>query len=129
MELWLDNRSDATLRDLRVQICVMLARLTEFAQAPFADHLLRQPFAACRNAVGDRWLITVWEGCQRAWGNAACPCIHSDPQFPDCAPGERHRLRGWLSFYSGSDIEAELRRLERSLPWLASGPRPRGSRP
>ena len=28
--------------------------------------------------------------------------------------GETKRLRGWLSFYEGSDIEGELRRIERT---------------
>jgi hypothetical protein len=42
--------------------------------------------------------------------------MHSDPQFPDCAPGETQRLRGWLSFYQGTDIDAELSRI-RKLDW------------
>jgi hypothetical protein len=42
--------------------------------------------------------------------------MHADPQFPDCAPGETQRLGGWLSFYEGTDIDAELRRIS-SLDW------------
>jgi hypothetical protein len=30
---------------------------------------------------------------------------------PDCPAGETRRVRGWLSFYEGPDVEAELRRL------------------
>jgi dienelactone hydrolase len=42
------------------------------------------------------------------------PCLHSDPKFPDCGPGETKRLRGWLSFYEGRDIEGEFRRIDRT---------------
>ena len=58
------------------------------------------------------WIITAWDPCQRAWGNEKCPCLHSDPQFPDCAPGKTQRLRGWLSFFEGENIEEELARIE-----------------
>jgi hypothetical protein len=40
------------------------------------------------------------------------PCLHSDPKFPDCAPGETKRVRGWLSFYEGSNLEGELKRID-----------------
>lgn len=111
LDLWLENGSPEPLRDLRVQICVMLGRLSGFAEQTTANKLFRPPFAACRNSAGTRWLITAWEACQRAWGNERCPCLHSDPQFPDCAPGQRQALRGFVSFYAGADIEAELQRL------------------
>jgi hypothetical protein len=39
------------------------------------------------------------------------PCLHSDPKFPDCLPGETKRLRGWLSFYEGREINREFERL------------------
>lgn len=61
---------------------------------------------------GNRWVITAWEPCHRPWGNAKCPCLHSDPKFPDCDPGETVRLKGWLSFYEGADVEAEFKRIE-----------------
>jgi hypothetical protein len=40
------------------------------------------------------------------------PCLHSDPKFPDCKPGETAALHGWMSFYEGNDIDAELKRIE-----------------
>jgi len=40
--------------------------------------------------------------------------LHSDPQFPDVPPGETRRLKGWLSFYEGDDIDAELRRIDQT---------------
>jgi peptidoglycan/xylan/chitin deacetylase (PgdA/CDA1 family) len=116
MELWLTNGTQETLRGLVVQNCVMLKGAADFNVLSNDNKLFRDPFVACRNAAGDRWIITVWENCVRPWGNAPCPCMHSDPQFPDCAPGETQRLHGWLSFYEGSDIEAELRRIN-SLDW------------
>ncbi len=122
MELWLENGSPDMLRGLRVQICVMVGRLAGFAEAPPRREILREPLAVCGDGAGRRWLLTAWERCRRAWGNPACPCIHSDPQFPDLAPGERSRLRGWLGFYEGDDPEGEWhRRLARS-PWLGTPP-------
>jgi hypothetical protein len=111
MELWLTNGSTEPLSNLRVQNCLMLKQAPEFAD-PAAQRVLARPYAACRSVRGDRWVITAWERCASAWANPPCPCLHSDPQFPDCAPGQTQRLRGWLSFYQGSDIQAEFRRLD-----------------
>ena len=51
-------------------------------------------------------------GSAQAWANPPVPCLHSDPKFPDCPPGETRRLNGSLWFYEGSAISNELRRLE-----------------
>ena len=75
------------------------------------NKLFAPPFAACRDRAGARWVITGWERCGRAWGNPPCPCLHTDPVLPDCPPGEARAVRGWLSFYEGADVRAELRRL------------------
>jgi hypothetical protein len=112
MELWLTNGTPDVLTGLRVQNCVMLKGARGFERQTNENKVFRAPFAACRSADGRRWIITAWEHCRRAWGNAPCPCLHSDPQFPDCPPGQTRRLRGWLSFYEGDDLEAELRRIE-----------------
>ena len=120
MELWLTNSTRETLSGLAVQNCLMLKGAADFNSLSNDNKLFREPFVACRNAAGDRWIITRWEHCVRAWGNASCPCMHSDPQFPDCAAGETRRLHGWLSFYEGTDIEAELRRLN-SMVWRPGG--------
>ncbi len=112
MEMWLKNGSSHTLSGMRVQNCVMLKAAPEFAVATNENKILQPPYAACKSADGRRWVITAWTNCQRAWGNPPCPCLHSDPQFPDCPPGETRRLRGWLSFYEGDDIAAELRRID-----------------
>jgi hypothetical protein len=83
-----------------------------FAQQTNDNKLFAKPYVAVRNPDGNRWIITAWQPCDRAWGNAPCPCLHSDPKFPDCAPGKTERLQGWLSFYEGADIPGELARIE-----------------
>ncbi len=116
VELWLRNGTKKTLRGLAVQNCVMLKGATEFNSLTNDNKLFRSPFVACNNAGGDRWIITAWQNCVRPWGNERCPCMHSDPQFPDCHPGETQRLHGWLSFYEGKDIDSELSRIN-NLAW------------
>jgi hypothetical protein len=116
MEMWLVNGTSQTLSDLRVQNCVMLKGARGFETQTNDNKLFRPPYAACRSGDGRRWIITAWEPRHRAWANAPCPCLHSDPKFPDCPPGETARIRGWLSFYEGTDIEAELARID-SIGW------------
>lgn len=116
MELWIQNGTDGPLTGLRVQNCIMLKDAAGFADLTTENKVFQNPYAACRDRTGNRWVITAWEACVRPWGNPNCPCLHSDPQFPDCPPGETQRLRGWLSFYEGSDIEGELNRIDQ-LDW------------
>ncbi len=114
MEMWITNGSPNTLTGLRVQNCVMLKAAEDFRQLTDDNKVVRKPYVACRNTAGDRWIIAAWQPCVRPWTNAPCPCMHSDPQFPDCKPGETQRLVGWLSFYEGRDIQTELKRIEDS---------------
>ena len=69
----------------------------------FADGQLHEILAPQRSRL---------RAADRLWGNEQVPCIHADPRFPDCAPGETVRLRGWLSFYEGDDIRGEFKRLK-----------------
>jgi hypothetical protein len=112
MELWLRNGTDKPLTGLRVQNCVMLKAAAGFNSQTNANKVLSTPYAACASPDRRRWIITAWEQCNRAWANPPVPCLHSDPKFPDCAPGETTRLRGWLSFYEGNDVESEFKRIE-----------------
>jgi hypothetical protein len=114
MELWLTNGTAGTLSDLRVQNCVMLKGAREFSEQTTDNKIFSNPYVAVRSADGRRWIITAWDHCQRSWGNAKCPCLHSDPKFPDCPPGETKRLRGWLSFYEGTEIQGEFQRIEQT---------------
>lgn len=116
LTMWLHNGSDQLLTDLRVQNCVMLKAAAGFNQQTNDNKLIRQNYAAARSETGHRWIITAWDPLHRAWANPPCPCLHSDPQFPDCAPGETRFLRGWFSFYEGADIQQELDRIE-STGW------------
>ena len=120
MELWLTNGTPEILRDLRVQNCVMLKGAKGFEQQTNDNKIFFNPYVAARSIDGRHWIITAWEPCHRVWANAPVPCLHSDPKFPDCAPGETKRLRGWLSFYEGTDIEAEFRRIEQT-GWREGG--------
>ncbi len=116
MEMWIHNGTTLPISDLRVQNCVMLKAAVGFDDQTNENKVYASPYAACRSRDGQRWVITAWQNCTRPWGNQDCPCLHSDPQFPDCLPGETQRLKGWLSFYEGDDIEAEFKRID-SLPW------------
>lgn len=112
MEFRVTNGSAEKLTGLRVQMCVMLASLAGFDARTNDNKVFSAPFAACKDATGKRWVITGWERCGRAWGNPPCPCLHADPVVEDCPPGATRSVRGWLSFYEGADIEAELKRLK-----------------
>lgn len=114
MELWLQNGTREPLSDLRVQVCLLLKGAAGFAAQTNDNKVLAAPYAACRSADGQRWIITAWEPCHRSWANPPVPCLHSDPKLPDCPPGRTVRARGWLSFYEGRDVEAEFRRIEQT---------------
>lgn len=112
METWLRNGTDKPLTGLRFQNCVMLKAAAGFAAQTGANKVLRAPYAACRSEDGRRWIITAWDPIDAPWQNPPVPCIHANPKFPDCPPGETVRARGWLSFHEGPDIEAELKRID-----------------
>lgn len=112
MEMWLTNGSRETLRDLRVQNCIMLKDAPEFSQRDNRNKFVKKPYVAARSAAGNRWIITAWTPNLVTWANPPCPCMHSDPKFPDCKPGETKRIHGRLWFYQGTDIEGEIKRLE-----------------
>ncbi len=109
-DLWLTNGTKEPLSDLRVQSCVMLKGAAGFTAQTNDNKLFKKPYAAVHSDDGKRWIVTAWSNCDRAWGNAPCPCLHSDPKFPDCAPGKTQRLHGRVWFYEGEDIEAALGR-------------------
>jgi hypothetical protein len=112
MEMWLRNGTEERLTDLRIQNCVMTKMAAGFEQQTNDNKVFTNPYVACRSGDGKRWIITAWENCHNPWGNENCPCFHSDPKFPDLEPGQSYRLRGWLSFYEGTDIEKEFERIE-----------------
>jgi hypothetical protein len=112
MAMWITNGTDHPLTGLAVQNCVMLKGAPELAGQTNENKVLGEVYAACRSPQGNRWMITAWDPCHRTWANPKCPCLHSDPKFPDCPPGQTRRLLGWLSFYEGTDLKSEIRRIE-----------------
>jgi peptidoglycan/xylan/chitin deacetylase (PgdA/CDA1 family) len=96
MDLWLTNKTPAPFRELRSQVCVMLKRARGFAEQTQANKEFGSTIARARS--GARSIAVEWDRCGRTWGNPNCPCIHSDPVFPDCAPGATVRARGRLWF-------------------------------
>jgi peptidoglycan/xylan/chitin deacetylase (PgdA/CDA1 family) len=108
LELWLSNGTEAPLRKLRGQVCVMLKGAPEFNALTDENKILRSPATAVRSASGNWWILTEWEKPWRVWTNRRCPCMHSDPTLPDCAPGQTVRVRGRLWFHEGENIESAL---------------------
>ena len=101
MQLWLRNGTEQPLRGLRTQICVLLKGAPDFNAQSNNNKIFGKTAAACADQSGSRWILTEWERCGRTWGNAQCPCLHSDPVLPDCAPGETVRVTGRLWFGEG----------------------------
>ncbi len=119
LSLWLRNGLDRTLSGLRTQLCVMLKGASGFEAQTLANKLFDPPVAAVRSEDGDRWILTAWDRASRCWGSPRCPCLHSDPVFPDCEPGQTVSLRGRLWFHEGGAIEGEVaaaKRRYRALP-------------
>jgi hypothetical protein len=114
MSMTLTKGTQKLLTGLRVQNCVMLKGAPGFQRQTSENKVFRKPYAACRSDDGKHWVITAWTPCQRVWANAKCPCLHADPQFPDCPPGVTRHLQGWLSFYEGTDIQGEFDRIEQT---------------
>ena len=84
MTMWLTNGTNRKLTGLAVQNCIMTKAAPEFAAQTNDNKRFKAPVAACKSSKGNRWLITAWTPCHRCWGNEDCPCMHSDPKFPDC---------------------------------------------
>lgn len=110
-DLWLKNGTTETLTGLRVQNCILLKAAPEFNALTNANKVITKPYAAVQSEDGRRWMITAFEPSDNLWAGWRVPCVHADPKFPDCAPGRTVRVRGWLSFYEGTDIQAEFERL------------------
>jgi hypothetical protein len=93
---------------------VLLKGAKGFEQQDNKNKVFSGPYVACHDRDGKRWIITAWQPLHRGWANPPCPCLHSDPKFPDCPPGETKRVQGRLWFYEGTEIEKEIRRLDQS---------------
>ena len=118
MELSITNGSDAPLTKLRAQNCVMLKGAPDFNGQTGDNKVKIDEIVAVRSKDGARWITTAWD-YGKPWENPLVPCMHSDPNFPDCPPGETVVSRGRILFYEGKDIQAEIERLrkEKNLHW------------
>jgi hypothetical protein len=116
MSLRIRNGSSKALKNVRGQICVLLKGAPGFnAQTKDNKRLLEaEGGAAVRSDDGRRWIATVWER-GRAWQNPPCPCIHSDPAFPDLAPGAEATVKGTVFFHEGAGVDGEIRKRGDSL--------------
>lgn len=116
MKLGLKNGTKELLSDLRVQICSMLKGAPGFTAQTNENKIIKSPYVIARSEEGTRFVITAWDPIHRPWANEKCPCLHADPKFPDCPPGETKEMLGWISFYEGKDLDQELERIEK-LGW------------
>lgn len=113
MRLWLRNGTDQLLTGLRTQVCVMLKGLEGFDAQTRDNKTLDSPVALAKGS-GDapRYVLTAWEHAGRVWENPPLPCIHSDPVFPNCGPGETVEVKGEIVFYEGDGLAGEVERLK-----------------
>ena len=124
LELWLENGSAETLTGLRTQICVMLKGMNGFAAQSNDNKRFEDSVAAVRAEDGKHWLLVAFDRCGRTWGNAKCPCMHSDPDLPDAAPGQRVSVKGRYWFYEGENVDKEIARAQKEFKAL---PKPRSA--
>ena len=113
MKMWIRNGSPNELTKLRAQMCVMLKSAPEFNQRIAANKIKIGNWAACRDAEGKRWIITGWAPIHRTWLNPPVPCLHADPKFPDCPPGQTVEAHGIITFYEGADVKARIQELQK----------------
>ena len=105
MELWLHNGTAERLDSLKTQVCVMLKGTKDFRDLTNDNKKFSANTAAVKSKDSDHWILTSWERTFNPWGNPDVPCLHTDPQFEDCAPGDTVRLKGKLWFYEGDNVE------------------------
>ena len=119
LELWMQNASPETITGLQTQVCVLLKGAPGFNDQTNGNKKLLEDVIATGSKDGKHWIVTVWERA-RIWANPPCPCMHSDPMFPDLKPQEKATLRGRLFFFEGSDLEKEIAKRRRQGTLQAS---------
>jgi len=110
-----NGTQDTVFSDLRTQVCIMFKNASEFNSQTNDNKIFECPVTAVHSADSSKWIITAWEHCHNAWGNEDCPCMHADPVFPDCPPGEVVQLSGKIWFYDGNDIHAEINKIRQDF--------------
>lgn len=107
LELEITNGSGETIRESSAQVCLMLAQLEGFRAQTNDNKRFDNPRAIAVDATGKRFVLLAFEQCQRAWGNAPCPCLHSDPAFGEIPPGGTKTLRGYIGFGENAKVLEE----------------------
>ncbi|TWT47036.1 hypothetical protein KOR42_42330 [Thalassoglobus neptunius] len=120
IKISLTNRTENPLTGMRVQVCTMLSAAVGFDRQQPLESIERESMIAVRSSTGNRWILTDWRPNHRVWSNPPVPCIHSDPKFPDCPPGETVSVEGGLWFYEGDDVDLEMDRLSERMESTAS---------
>lgn len=115
MEIQLTNHSQDKLTNLRAQVCNHLKGALGWHEQIGSNKVMSGSWIACGNEEGTKWVLTSWRNPDRAWHNPPVPCIHSDPSFPDCEPGESVTAQGLIKFHEGSDITEFLEISERDF--------------
>lgn len=129
LELSLSNEGEVPLRKLRAQVCVLLRGLSEFQEQSNDWTTLQPPYAVRRSQTNpNQWLVTAWDDCHRAWANPECPCIHSDPVFPDCLPGQTVTARGVIAFVEADDLRSAIESVQ-DLDWASPNAASRSNTP
>jgi peptidoglycan/xylan/chitin deacetylase (PgdA/CDA1 family) len=108
LEMWLRNGTGVPLTGLRTQVCAMLKGVAGGNAQSNDNKTLESPVAALRLDDGARWVLVAFDHCGNTWANPPCPCMHSDPVFPDAAAGETVRVHGRIWFHEGADIDDEI---------------------
>ncbi len=117
MQISIRNGSHRPLRQLRAQVCVMLAEAAGFGRQGGENKSRMDGFAVCSDtrSMPPRHIVTAWRPLHRVWYQPLVPCIHADPRFPDCPPGQTVTARGILRFVEGKVTENTLLRLRKRL--------------
>ena len=109
MKIDLANGTDKRLTDLRVQVCTMLKGAIGFHLQEPLETIVAGSFIAVRGVQSDRWIVNSWTPIKRVWTNPPVPCVHADPIFPDCEPGQVVSVEGFLRFYEGLDVRSVMK--------------------
>lgn len=116
LQLSLTNYTRDTLfTNLNTQICIMFKNANGFDAPTNENKIFTCPFAIVHSEDSTKWIVTAWDNCGRSWGNEDCPCMHADPVFQDCGPGQQVQLTGKIWFFEGKDISEELERIRKEF--------------
>jgi peptidoglycan/xylan/chitin deacetylase (PgdA/CDA1 family) len=120
MELWVENKSAETLTGLGTMISVMLKGAQGFNRQTSENKTLHAPVAAVRSDAGDKWILSAWDRCFQVRDSSGVPCMQANPMLPDCPAGQTVKVHGRLWFYTGTDIQGQIRQAEKHFSTLSA---------